>query len=709
MGEPYFSKEGSSKRSKGLIKCPQCKKLNNERAHFCRHCGSPLFEHDSTSNRLPIGTVLDDRYKIIDYVAKGGMGAVYKAVDLKNSGFWAIKEMLDYFDSEVEREYAVERFTTEARILYKLNHDSIPKFVDCFVSENRYYLIMEFINGTDLKKLLDDAIAEGKKGLDERDVLGWAIQACDVLDYLHKQDPPIVYRDMKPGNIMVTPQNKVYLIDFGIARLFDPRTKGTMVGTQGYAPPEQYKGLAEPRSDLYSLAACIHHLLSGKDPRNDIPFNFAPVRNFRTDLSEGIEAVLDRALSMDPEDRYENMSEMKSVLIEVLKSLKEQEEKPDEPLIARKLRKIVASSGLPDFNNAKLKKYQKLVKSSSWHTFRMDNRRTGKSPFGKNIKGKLKWSYNVGSPIRSSPALGADGTIYVGANNGKIYAISPDGEKKWEFQTKARVHSSPAIGPNGVIYVGSNDCSLYALSPEGRLLWKFKTYGRIRSSPCIGRNGVIYFGSYDHYFYSVSPSGKLKWRLDLGGNLEATPAISEDGGIYVANKGAFNGGSYLYRLDGDGEIKWYSRINGPVRSSPCVANDGKIYIADMSGVMYCFSEEGKLLWLQRAGGAILSSPLLDEGRAVIFASFDRKIYAISPTGALLWNNRTNSSIASSPAMGGNRHIYVGSDDYYLYAISPEGAILWRLKAGNRIRSSPTIGEGETIYFGSDDGFLYAIE
>jgi serine/threonine protein kinase/ribosomal protein L40E len=301
-----------------VLLCPHCGGENSENARFCRHCGSPISAEVYSSTRLPLGTILDERYKIIDYVAKGGMGAIYKALDLSQKGvFWAVKEMLDYFDTDEEREYAVERFAMEAQILYDLNHECIPKFVDCFVSENRYYLVMEFIEGCDLRKILENGIKSGVSCLKEEDVLSWAIQICDVLSYLHTHDPPIVYRDMKPGNMMVNTQNKIYLIDFGIARLFDPRVKGTMVGTQGYAPPEQYKGEAEPRSDLYSTAACMHHLLTGKDPRNDIPFNFPPARSIRSDLSDYIEEVLLKALAMEIKHRYNSMLEMRNVLMAV--------------------------------------------------------------------------------------------------------------------------------------------------------------------------------------------------------------------------------------------------------------------------------------------------------------------------------------------------------------------------------------------------------
>lgn len=706
-----------------MIECSQCSGLNNENARFCRHCGSPLYDEEYSSTKLPLGTILDERYKIIDYVAKGGMGAVYKAVDLEMMSVWAVKEMLDYFDTEDEREYAVGRFATEAQILYDLDHPCIPKFVDCFVSENRYYLIMEFIDGEDLRTMLENALEEGKQGLEEEDVVNWAIQLCDVLQYLHTQDSPIIYRDMKPGNIMISRDNKVYLIDFGIARLFDPRVKGTMVGTQGYAPPEQYRGEAEPRSDMYSLAACMHHILTGKDPRNDIPFNFPPIRSLRHDLSEGLEQLLEKALSMDPEDRFKDMAQMKEALLRVKDLAKLEKEVVPAPEYAAveeisppDIVEIVGQelpiSMEPPVSTRQLGEdlvYTGTSKLSFWYTFRSDRRHSGKSPFGKDIQGRLLWTFNTRSPIRSSPVLGNDGTIYFGAHNGNLYAISAQGKLRWIFPTRCRILSSPALTRESNIVVGSNDCHVYCIGPSGKQLWKFRTYGRIRSSPCIGIDGTIYVGSHDHYLYAINPNGRLKWRIDLGGYLESAPAISEDGNIYVASKGAFNGKSYIYCLDESGNIVWYSKISGAVKSSPCISKNDQLYIGGADGYLYSFSRGGEMKWKFKSEGPIFSSALTDDESLVIFGSFDRNVYALDPDGGLEWSYQTYSSVVSSPAMAGDGNTFVGSDDYYIYALSPGGETLWRIKCGGRVRSSPAVGEKGVLYVGSDDGFLYAIE
>jgi formylglycine-generating enzyme required for sulfatase activity len=151
----------------------------------------------------------------------------------------------------------------------------------------------------------------------EAKVIEWALCICDVLEYLHSQQPPIIYRDLKPSNIMVTDTGRLILIDFGIAKNFAPRAQGTMIGTPGYAPPEQWQGMAEPRSDLYSLGATMHHLLTGIDPRSRPPFVFDPVRKIKPSLSSSIEQIIDKLLQMRADQRYPNTAALKQALLNI--------------------------------------------------------------------------------------------------------------------------------------------------------------------------------------------------------------------------------------------------------------------------------------------------------------------------------------------------------------------------------------------------------
>src|SRR5581483_8640779 len=195
------------------------------------------------NRRVAVGTQLSNgRYKIERSVAAGGMGAVYRALDVRFNRPCAVKEMLDDFHNDADRSQAVGWFTREATLLLDLNHPCIPRVRDFFVEEGRHYLVMDFIEGRTLGEVLEKegniAGVNGAHGVSEARARSWAQQICSVLSYLHRQAPPIIFRDLKPSNIMVTDKDEVKLIDFGIARTFQqsPRSS-TIIMTIGYAPP----------------------------------------------------------------------------------------------------------------------------------------------------------------------------------------------------------------------------------------------------------------------------------------------------------------------------------------------------------------------------------------------------------------------------------------------------------------------------------------
>jgi serine/threonine protein kinase len=278
----------------------------------------------SSSRRLPAGTQLSGgRYKIERSVAAGGMGAVYRAIDVRFNRPCAVKEMLDDFHSDVDRSQAVGWFTREATLLLDLNHPCIPRVRDFFVEEGRHYLVMDFIEGRTLGEVLEKegnvAGVNGARGVSESRARSWAQQVCSVLSYLHRQSPPIIFRDLKPSNIMVTDKDEVKLIDFGIARTFQQSAQrhATIIMTIGYAPPEQLQGDPEPRSDVYALGATLHRVLTHHDAANNKPniFAFPPVRALRPDVSPAFEQVISRALAPDLANRWVSAAEMERAVI----------------------------------------------------------------------------------------------------------------------------------------------------------------------------------------------------------------------------------------------------------------------------------------------------------------------------------------------------------------------------------------------------------
>lgn len=255
---------------------------------------------------------LKGRYKIISVLGKGGMGAVYLAKDWLYQEECALKEMLDNFVDEEEREEAIKRFKNEAQFLVKLKHKNIPPVTDYFIENNCYYIVMKYIPGKNLQEIIIDK----KDGVfAQNQVIEWGTQICEVLSYLHNNKPePVVFRDIKPSNIMITPDGTVMLVDFGIAKILQARKPGTITGTPGFAAPEQYQGLAYPVSDIYSLGATLYYLLTGIDPRQEAPFTFPRIERVH-DQTSNLEDVIMKSLEMKMQDRYQTAREFRDALL----------------------------------------------------------------------------------------------------------------------------------------------------------------------------------------------------------------------------------------------------------------------------------------------------------------------------------------------------------------------------------------------------------
>ena len=608
---------------------------------------------------LPGQTILQERYEVLGLQAVGGMGAVYQARDLRFSAVRkvvALKEMNNSAPDSRLRRIGIQNFEREANILASLSHPAIPKIFDFFSEGNRSYLVLEFIEGQNLDNILEAR----RQPFAPEEAVDLALQICDVLAYLHAHNPPVIFRDMKPGNVMLRPDGRVMVIDFGIAKVFEHGQRGTMIGTEGYSPPEQYRGVSEPRGDFYALGATLHHLLSGRDPRLEPPFTFheRPIRLFNPKVPPDLEAAVMKALTYDAEERFKSATEMAQALSDSLPGVRG------------------ATDGL------------------------------GTTGLGSSISPPQnvtpKWTFQCEDEVRSSPRI-ADGMLFVGCYDNNLYALDVhDGSFLWKFATEGGIASTPCVYED-LVLVGSEDGSLYAVSRQaGHHRWTCPTRGCIRSSPRVEYDHV-FFGSDDGCLYAVNAqSGRIVWQFQSAAPIRSTPLAAQEQ-IYV---GSDDG--YVYALDmRSGLNKWKYNTHRRVTSSPALFGN-LLCIGSADGNLYGInSSSGWPVWRFRTQGHILSSPTV-AGDTVYVGSADGFLYAVdAQTGRQRWKYDTGGPVTSSPAVSGDA-VYVGSNDGAVHAVDAgQSHRLWRYVTGGPIPSSP-IAVDHVIYIGSTDHNVYAL-
>lgn len=258
-----------------------------------------------------VGTVLGGKYEILKKIGQGGMSIVYVAMDTRLNKQWAVKEIKQ--NPKQDTRTLLKGLQMEANILKMVDHPVLPRIVDIINYNGTVFVVMDYIEGRPLSEVLK---LEGAQPQEK--VIEWAKDLCSALDYLHSMDPPIIYRDMKPSNIMLKPDGKVKLIDFGTAKEFDVESLAdtTALGTRGYAAPEQFgdargRGIhkTDARTDIYSLGATLYHVLTGKNP-SEPPYVIKPIRDWDPSLSSGLEKIINKCTMPNPEDRYQSCTEL---------------------------------------------------------------------------------------------------------------------------------------------------------------------------------------------------------------------------------------------------------------------------------------------------------------------------------------------------------------------------------------------------------------
>lgn len=630
---------------------------------------------------LQPGDMLQDRYRIVGTLGAGGFSSVYQARDMRFPNvtkLCAVKEMVISAPDPKIRELTIQSFEREASMLAMLDHPSIPDVSDYFTEKDRSYLVLDLIRGKDLDRWLE----ERNEPVEQDMVLEWAIQLCDALAHLHNQKPkPIVFRDMKPSNVMLDQHNRIRLIDFGIAKIFEGGNKGTMIGTEGYSPPEQYRGVATPAGDIYALGATLHHLLTNQDPRLEPPFTFAerPIRNKNKTVSPEFEAVIMRCLSYDPKERYENATALKETLLIVKNS------SADAPQTVSEEVKTAVSA------------------PSSPAAIQSQNRKPGKTQAADGMQIKPLWVFKCEDEIRSKAAL-ADGKVFVSAYDNNLYAVNQkNGELIWKFPTSDGVGASPSVYED-LIFIGSADNRLYAIDiRNGRQRWYYETKGSIYSSPSV-RFDHVFFGSDDGFLYALNvKQGRRAWAVNAFSAVRSTPYV-DDERVYVGTEGG-----YIYCMDiSSGKTIWQAQAKRAVTSSPTLYDDVVIVGSTDATVYALDAATGWAIWRFRSRRPIISSPVVYDD-IVYIGSSDGCLYALDMnSGRQLWQFETKGQVNSSPAFSHDA-VYFGSTDGYIYSITlKKGDLRWKYDTGSPVVSSPIVDEAGIVYIGSTNHILYAL-
>lgn len=609
-----------------------------------------------SNNQLQAGAALQERYLIQGVLGIGGMSAVYRARDLHFPNVVkqvAVKEMVNRAIDPVVRSTIVGNFEREANLLASLDHRAIPRIYDYFSINDRSYLVEEYISGSDMEVL----ITNSQDFLPEERIIHWGVELCDVLDYLHTHSPePIIFRDMKPSNVMINPQGHIVLVDFGIAKPFQGSQKGTMIGTEGYSPPEQYRGEATPAADIYALGATLHHALTRQDPRLEPPFSFneRPIRQANPNVSAALEAVVDRALNYDPASRYSSVREMKDALLGAARE-------------TGLLKKVTAASSSP----------------------------------GKVEGIKPIWSFECEDEIRGSPTFDRD-TVFIGCYDNNVYALEGEsGKFLWKYPTDGGIVSKPVIADDNVFF-GSEDFRLHAIFRRtGKINWTYYTKGPIRSSPTCAE-GHIFIGSDDGYLHVVNlATSRMAWRVDAGAPIRSTPLVVNDHVYLGCESGEF------FCIDYRGQVRWRFKAKRAITSTAVMGKD-VIYTGSVDSTVYALdAKSGWVIWRFRLGKPTISTPALFENQLFIGA-VDGGIYCIETGSAReVWRFNTQHQVTGSPIIYRDS-LYCGSVDGWVYCLEHRtGRLRWKFQTGGPITGAPAAHDG-IVYIGSTDHHIYAL-
>lgn len=641
---------------------------------------------------LSPGAVLENRYEILRVAGRGGMSTVYAARDLRFGQvqrMCAVKEMGDNESDLGTRALSLVNFERESALLASITHPAVPKIYDYFEHEGMIYLVLEFIDGQDLER----SLFARKEPFPEDDIVQWAIEICHVLEMLHGYEPdPIIFRDLKPSNIMLRANGQIALIDFGIARTFQASQRGTMIGTEGYAPPEQYRGMADARGDIYALGATLHHLATNSDPRQQTPFTFQerPMQSLNPLTSAEFSDIVARMLAYHPDQRYQSVTEVRRALERLGAKGKRSVSAPEGPAVQWKAVNRQAPEPV-----VLAPQRERRRRPSRKRTIR-------KRGVDSDVSERIAWATRTADEVRGTGRFDGE-SMFIGSYDRHLYCISPeDGTIRWKFATGRGVVSRPAT-VDGLVIVGSEDSAVYGLDARSaRVVWQHRTSMPVRSSAAIAGDKVI-IGSDDATVYCFDvATGETLWRQRTWGPVRSSPSVAQD----VALVGSDDG--YLYALGlADGATIWRRQSNGAVQSEPFVVGDLALTTSRSGSVSALDLMTGNRVWHYQASAPVISSPRAEGGHVIVGVADGGLVALHVDDGSVLWLQRYANQITSTPLLGPSTG-YIGTIDGACVAFAIDtGEMAWKHELGGSIVSSPMLA-GTVIVVGSTDGNVYGL-
>lgn len=634
------------------VACPACHLVSRPGSQFCDNCGELLDSSVSVTpsgaqelqrvGPLPAGTRLrGGRYTIERHLAQGGMGTVYLAHDANKGMRCVVKELLPKSDP-VERADAETLFEREASVLAELHHPQIVAVWDYFKEDSNHYLVMEEVPGGDLTRLVEQPGA-----LSEPRAIEIATQIAEAFEYIHTHyrtappgsvcTGPLIYRDMKPANVMLRADGSVVVADFGIVRLFKPGKRSDTInfGSSGYAAPEMMAGRgSDVRSDIYTLGATLHELLTKRDPANN-PNAFAPVRSLRPDVSPTFEAIITKTLQTRPEDRHQTASELLTEL-----------------RVLREGWRAAACPGCGHRNTPGVRACARCRTALTAVTAQNAEIHGGSArlgAFGAAPGGDYHtaWQVHLGSPVRGAATV-HEGRVMLATQAGNLDVLDVrDGRGVARVPLGAPSRSTPVVTAHGVL-VGTQDglvlCDLGTRTAERLPVPPAEVF----AVPATDGRERAFAGTYDGQVLCVDlRSRSVVWSARAGTSVLGAVAF-DDRHVAVTSR---NGQVTLLHAE-SGQILWQRQVGQEVYASAALAADAVLVLDTTSRVSVLDRTRGTPLMTMRPGGTTHNAPAV--ATDVFTVDTAGRCQSRSLNGVTRWERQVFERVIASPTVVGTR-------------------------------------------------------